>query len=440
MSAGLLAFLLTVAPLALGVGIGPRLRHRALLLLPIPLTIGGAVLLRVGVWDGVFVGAAFLLGAWWSGLRREGRRSRTVLVLISGGLAFVIAEGIARSQRTMMPGLPPQEIQTLVLPHATTPDLHSSAVRDQWPPNAACAMLFPSIYPEVFEARAAVRQRRSNTILHVGDSMVVGWGVPPDRAFPALLQARDTANDHVNGALHNTTIDFESLLIERWTQRLTTDLVVLYPYAGSDLVEMDEAFPCCGDGPLLTYENGAARPRCTTPDFTADDRSFSWILAHSPAPEPLRAAAAWSELARLAVLEFRHDLRVDQPPDVQWQHYEDALRSLRDALAARRIPLLVVVLPSKRGLETDPPADSDPAHRSGNPREVAHALAALSRGLSIDTIDASSFLRGLVRDGGSDRWFVSDQIHFSIEAHERFAQWLQPQLEQRLSGQRSAKQ
>jgi hypothetical protein len=437
MTPELLALALTVVPFLIGFGAGALAGGRARLLpalvfLPIPLCVFAAVRLRIGLWDGAFVGAMAVLGALAPIVFRKDRRARTILALVSTVVALGLAEGAVRGSHPAVSGIPPREIPTLVLPQAHAPNLHDPNIRDQWPPNGACAMMFPNDYPELFEARTSVRKQRPKTVLHVGDSMVVGWSVPPENAFAALMQAQDTTANHVNGAIQNTTLDVQALIIRAWVRKLRPDLVVLYPFAGSDLIEMDESFPCCHDGPLLDYANGSATPRCAQPDFSAEDSSFAWIRDHSPAPEPLRALAPWSELARSAVLSFRHDLHNQQPFATQWTHYEAALRALRDDLKAQGVPLLVVVLPAKRGLGVDPRADNEPVQQIDDPREIAHGLAVMSRQLGIDTIDASAFFRGLVREGGLDRWFVGDQIHFSVEGHARFAAWLLPQVDGRL--------
>lgn len=146
---------------------------------------------HVGLWDsvvtGVLFGAGTVLGARGS-LARAGSASIFLFVAsatLSLGLAEIASRTLLPAPRAAVPSDPPR----LVLddPNATGATFHPTG---NWG-HDACPFLFPDLYPGVFESRAPSDDGSRRVVLHVGDSMVQGYGGPMAESFPGRLDTWD---------------------------------------------------------------------------------------------------------------------------------------------------------------------------------------------------------------------------------------------------------
>jgi len=421
---------LGLAPLLLGLALGLLAGARVrgwlgrLLAALVPCAAGFAlvpVLPRVGSWDliasGVGLGLGFVAG---SALRGASWRA-WVSVACGAALSLALLEGGAWLLLPRPPASPPPAEARLTF----TPEELGQG----------CTALYPERYAELLSWRFEGAREARWRVLHLGDSMVHGTGVGAERAFPALLTRRRPEVFHVNGGFPGVGTDCHLLVVRAWGEVMPVDLVVLHVFLGNDVVEMDRAYVCCADGPLLAYDGGLPRARCPEPRWRFP---LPVLLARSPAPYPLRVATGFSTFARHAVpawaaLAPRNRVRrdgIDQGGLGQashWAHFEAALRGIRDELARRGTPLAVTLLPYRRALEAAEPASTPSSEVRRRVREIAGRL-----GLSV--LDAWDLFFEAVRADGAGRWFsdrVPGDVHFSAEGHERFARWLEEQLTSR---------
>jgi lysophospholipase L1-like esterase len=424
---------LTVAPFAAGGAIGwlaARIRGRPLsgkalggAILVVPTLIAAAAALRqlaLGLWDLALAGALLGTGAIVAGygLTRALRTKRAALVAGSVGLALLAGEVAVRALGPP-PGVDPAEVHRLYF------DAHEADVAftrfELWEQNDGhlgwTGTLKEALYPD-----AGLR------VLHLGDSMVYGLGVERGEAFPARLAALEPGVAHVNAGIPGLAPDAEWLLARRWLERARFDLVVLHLFTGNDIKEMDTAYPFCADGPLLDYDASPPRPRCPSPGRRFPRSRLAWMLAHSPPPYALRALAGRSALASrsaLGLLSLRARLFGEKGEEARaWAHLEAVLRAFRDDLAARRIPLVVDVLPLRDALEARDPSSTEAYATRTRMVEVA-------RSLGIPVLDPWDALEDAVKREGSDRWFstaMPHDLHFGPEGHALLARWLDERL------------
>jgi lysophospholipase L1-like esterase len=410
-----LALALVAVPLAAGLALGHRLRRTGLLLAAVPLVAAAAALpalRRVGAWDvlaaAVWLGLGLVAGA--ARLPARALLPRAALAIAAAAVALGVLEAASRALPEPAAAFAPPGRARLFFAAA--------------PGAERCAPLYPAADPSALAERTAAVRPGAPLVLHVGDSMVEGVGVPRDEAFPAVLGRMDPAVDHVNAGWADSSLDAELLVARAWTGRLRVARVVLYVFGANDLAELDRASPCCVGGPLL---DAAGAARCDAPGLPSSRLD---LLAASPPPYPVRVATAGSALARRAALGFGaigrmiDRLRRGPPssPEARWARYASLLGVLRDDLARRSVPLTVVYLPSRAALE------------SAAPRETAdYALRgrvlARCRELGVPALDPWEMLEAAVRDDGAARWFLPPpDIHFTREGHRRMAEWLASRL------------
>src|SRR5262249_42896100 len=107
---------------------------------------------------------------------------------------------------------------------------------------------------------------------------------------------------------------------------------------------------------------------------------------------------------------------VDQPLSTRLEHLESIVRTARDVLAARHIPFLVVVLPSRTWID----------ERETWQHYAPQILEVMQR-LGVRAIDPSDVLRdAAVR--GQQVFFEHGDIHFNAHGHALLAMWLHEQL------------
>src|SRR6185503_113890 len=98
-------------------------------------------------------------------------------------------------------------------------------------------------------------------VLHVGDSMVYGANVQRNETFTVNLETLEPEVQHLNGGISGTAPDDYFAVIRSWVARTSVDLVVMYLFAGNDMVGMDAPHPCSDWQSILGYEGGRASLR-----------------------------------------------------------------------------------------------------------------------------------------------------------------------------------
>ena len=271
------------------------------------------------------------------------------------------------------------------------------------------------VIPRTFSPRTGATRR----VLHLGDSITFGFGLPRNQTFTAELDRLEPGAEHINAAIPGTAPDAYLAVLQRWLASGQVDVVVMHVYEGNDLDGLDSRYPCCGWQPLLAYENGTAALRCahgTVPDFSR--AGWAWLRDHNPPPYLLRALIGTSAAAAhiAAAMARESYLLVDQPLETRLAHLESILRSAGDVLAARRIPFVVDVVPARSWLE-----DGLEWQRYG-PR-----ILDVARRLGIAAVDGSGVFRDAAAHG-QKLFFDNGDIHFNATGHLVWARWLHDQL------------
>ncbi len=447
-----LGVVLVAAPLALGLWLGARIRRamdrrprRSLgalvaLLTVLPMGAGVSAAARfvtVGAWDllvpGVILGAAFLAGALWP----PGPAGRRVAGLAAAAtvLSIVAAEAVVRVALPPAPYYPPPHEARLTLP---------LALRDE-----ACRAIFPDA-TDILAERTAEARTRPVRVLHVGDSMTAGTGSGREQAFPAVLSTLQPDVGHINAGTVGIGPDAEVLVTEAWTARVPVDLVVLHLFMGNDIHEINRAYPCCDLGPLLSETSGGLVARCPAPRWRFP---FGFHLATSPPPYFLRVFAGASALAGYAAVDLvrmaqpladrtRFDQLAPPPYEGRWRMFGEILARMRDDLRARHLPLLVVVIPSRRTLERAlgiPPTNVDMWGSLQAGMEAQRRMVATARAAGLDVLDPWDVFADAMRAGDPERLFAHDcpgDFHLSPAGHALYARWLAPEIARRLSPRR----
>lgn len=458
-----------LGPIALGVVAGMVIRRGlgrrvvgasaaiACVLPPAALTTVATVYFPiVGLWDGVTAG--FLCGAGvlfaahglFADVRNVWLTCGAVvfgfLLLEVGARAFLgmppafsVGDGphllLTHALRTTPPDA--QAFQTEGVPYALARDAlrgdlarpgEATAPADR-PPSAmvtreiVCSIVYGSAYPGlidvkreasvVFPERFTPRSGTSPRVLHIGDSLVFGANVAREDTFVAGLQRLEPAVEHINGGISGMAPDDYLAVLRSWVPRHRIDHAVVYLFAGNDLTGLDAPHPCSNWQSLLVYENGRARLRFPAGPESEPGIGLRWLVINSPLPYLGRAliaarssAAAFlgSALASLAERGVQRS-----PPEVQFQHIEDILRSARDELAERHVGLLVVVLPHAGSL------------RGAQPWFEKEVLAITQR-LGLPALDATEPIRAALDRGENP--VQSDGSHLNAAGHRLMAQWL----------------
>lgn len=423
----IIATLEIVAPFVAGALAGGMLRaglrRRGLPLIAVAvivlalLVLAGAIA-PFGVWDRVLViglaVAGFLRGTRPPvphGLLR--RDVPVVLVLIA---TFGLLE-IAARLLLPAPPVPPEPYPRLVI------DVDKRASFSYDP--QACRMLFPAEHPELVTELAPPTTEKRARVLHLGDSIVYAWDVPPGKTVPALLGQWDEGRSHTSLAIPGASADFHLLMVRRWWDAVHPDLVVIHLFLGNDIQEVGRGYACCEDRSLLVERDGALVARCEHPRAVSDTAvAMRHAMTTSPPPYPLRAAAGASQAARHLAVAFRRlSLLLGSPPysNAQgWAETERALGVLRDEVAAHGARA-VVVLPVQRA-ELGPVDGRELLV----PAEREDALAMCGR-LGLEALDALPAMKAAAAEHGVDALFLHlfpGDSHLSEEGHRVMARWL----------------
>ena len=163
--------------------------------------------------------------------------------------------------------------------------------------------------PERFIPKPGVTRR----VVHVGDSMVFGFGVQRNETIPAQLEKLEPETQQIDGGVPGTAPDAYLAVLRRWVDTTHIDLALMYFYEGNDLEGVDAPFPCCDWKSLLNEEAAGAPLRCPTSTAADVDRAgFDWLRNNSPAPVP-RARARGSIRRRPLPRREPHPFAVAPP-------------------------------------------------------------------------------------------------------------------------------
>jgi lysophospholipase L1-like esterase len=249
--------------------------------------------------------------------------------------------------------------------------------------------------------------------------MVFGISVPRDQTFTARLEELEPDVQHLNGGISGTAPDDYLVVLRRWVERQPVDMVVMYVFAGNDLISIDAPHPCSAWQPILAYDDGTARLRFASSPQAAHGLGVQWLLHNSPLPYLLRAMIA----GRSAAAAFVGNAFESWSTRAAWidhgqklEHLQTILRSTRDELQERHIRFVVVVLPAA-GTIGIPNGPSD--YTSRHVDEIAARL-------DIPELDATDVIRqSLVR---GEHPIQPDGSHFNEEGHRLIARWLHARL------------
>jgi hypothetical protein len=436
-----MAAALAALPPVLGMGVGLLLRQAygrrftglffavCLLVLPMLLAVVAVLLVPVvGIWDALLEG--FLVGAGLAIAAHRAFASRIDVGLMGVSLltALLVSEGICRS---FLP--PPPAFATAGGPHLLLAEAvragtqaHSWEFRSK---EIVCSALYDERYPGILDVSGeadivtprsfAPRADATRRVLHIGDSMVFGFGVARDQVFTAGLERLEPGIQHVNAGIPGTAPDAYLSVLRRWLALREFDTVVMHLFEGNDVDSIDDRYPCCDWQPLLDYDHGRPRLRCTEP-LAVDLRKagWTWLRYNSPPPYLVRALMPYSHAAGHVAAAVVNSMAYmprggHQPVGIALAHLESIVRSARDELRERNIAFVVVVLPSRERVE-------DPGRRAYHGPEILD----LCRRLGVAALDPFDRLRDQL--GRGERVFLpmANDPHFSAAGHAALASWL----------------
>ena len=280
---------------------------------------------------------------------------------------------------------------------------------------------FVLLDPSQWPAREGPDGRPAREVLHSGNSVVQGPGVPPDRAFAGLLDARDPVLRHRNVGVAGAGPDFGYVLVRNWVDAGRVSGVVFYLHP-NNLTYLDVPFEACGRQPLIEYAPQGPVPRCRLLDSGARIVFDAWA-----SPPPFAVAVAMSvsrflghvnlAIARLA----RRDIEYNPPEDQSLEHLRILLTDLDHRLKAAGIPWMVAVLPGRPELEGD-------ADERGLHRRVGTVARQALEPAGVPVADAFDTLQEAVRREGADALFSDRCCHLTERGHAVVADWLEGTL------------
>lgn len=431
-------------PVSLGALLGVILRRvygrrfggivAAIVLVTLPAAALTQLTLRVpliGLWDAVLEGLLIGLGLVWTAHSASARPGGMPLAAGSLLVGLVLLEIASAAFLPPPPGFPAEQG-----PHFLLADALRAATRSHsWDfrsKEIVCAAVYGDDYPGILDVsgeREVVvprtftpRPAATRRVLHLGDSMTFGIGLPRDATFPAALEQLEPDTQHINGAIPGIAPDAYLLVLERWIQTHALDLAVMYVFEGNDLAGLDDAYPCCRWDSLLVYGSAGPARRCPTAapiDFAA--AGSTWLRYSSPPPFLLRALTGYSSAAAHAAAAIvnampNKPLAVRQSEETELQHLSVILRAARDALRARGVPFVVVVLPARTWVE-------NPATPHATPEIIR-----VARDLGIPALDAGNALTTEATHGQHVFFDAPTDPHYSAAGHAFMARWLHEQL------------
>ena len=404
----------------------------ALVCVALPPVAAVAVTVRwplVGLWDaaveGLLTGVALVCAA--HGAFADARRPAVLAASVL--LALVLLETLGRLLLPPPPGFPPRR------PHLLLADaLRIDSARMPWDTRCkeiVCAIAYEDQYGGLFDPAEAQRDILTprgwaprpgavRRVLHLGDSMAFGFGLPREETFTAVLERLEPGAQHVNAAVPGTAPDAYFVVLQRWIELHDIDLAVMHIYEGNDLDGLDSRYPCCGWQSLLRYDDGGAVRRCaqaTPPELGL--AGLAWLRHHNPPPFLLRALVGHSHAAAYAAAAMTLEpyFLVDQPAEVRLAHLEQILRATRALLEARRIGFVAVVLPARTWIETQ-----------ATWQHHAPQIVQAARRAGVPVLDGSEVFRAALARGRQLFFDHPNDIHFGAGGHAAYAEWLHGEL------------
>ncbi len=414
----------------------------------------------VGLWDGVTEGLLGGAGLLFAAHRAYADRRNVVLTAGSVVAGFVLLEIGARVVLGSPPAYPVGDGPHFLLANAlrtTAPDaqafrtegvpgflarnaLQADLARpgELTPPSErppapmlttelVCSIVYGAAYSGildtsreptvVFPERFTPRVGASRRVLHIGDSMVYGANVPRQRTFAAELEKLEPSVEHINGGISGMAPDDYLVVLRTWVARHHVDVAVMYLFAGNDLNGLDAPHPCSNWQSILVYADGRAGLRFFSAPTNERRIGLQWLVINSPLPYLGRvmivkhsAAAAFLGSA-LASWSARGADTVG--PEIQFEHLESILRSARDELAQRQIPIVVVMLPGPTAAGA-----SDPW--------VENGMLVRAQRLGLTVLDATQPIRDAIARGENP--VQEDGTHLNELGHRIMAAWLHERL------------
>ncbi len=415
------------------------IRRRALWTVPlvvVPVALSLAAIPRtdqLSFWDLLITGLGFAAGAVLAMGQPDGAVLRGAL-RTSGRITvgLLIAEVIARVLLPSLGDFPSPRTARLVVP-----------ITNRDPP---CNVLYPpsGMIHEVLRRGEPGRPR----VLHFGDSLVAGIGIPSSENFVSALGNAQPGVQHVNLGAVGAGLDVYLLAMRLWGPAAQPRLNVVYIFAGNDMFDLNARYLCCAHGGLLVDQGGRLTPRCPTAQWNIPLKAH---LASSPPPFVLRALARPSRVAghllrfviRVQQDAMRHGFRnLPSPGDPasqtpRWNLLDQRIRAIAATSREQNARLLMVVIPSRTTIEKTlgwPAVANDywgdgPTGVAGHRRIVETARAA-----GVDVLDGWDTLRDAMQQDGVERVFANEypgDVHLGRLGHQRFAVWLLPALQAR---------
>jgi hypothetical protein len=461
-----------LCPILAGGLFGVILRRRVLRRLAGPLALASSLVVPavlaaaitivfplVGLWDAILFGAQFGIGLVWTSHRAfaDPRAMPLVLLVILFGLVLI---EVGARLRFRVPPAYPSEVEG---PHlllgrmlrAISPDspvfqiegiprlVQRVALRTNVdmtmtgrPPSTmlmgeiVCSIAYGAGYhgvvdvsrerQEVFPDPVPTRVGASRRVLHVGDSMVYGANVLRNETFAADLERLEPQVQHLNGGVSGTSPDDYLVLVESWVKRVPVDRVVMYLFAGNDLINLDMPHPCSGWESLLNYEDGRAHLRLASPASGAQQIGLHWLLINSPPPYIdrvlIEAHSTAAAFLGSIMTEWNQRAGWGRDREITYAHVEDILRTVSEELRSRHIAFTVVVLPQAGNIDTEGPSE-----------ELSSLTRGIAKKLEIDELDATELLRDSLARG--EHPIQPDNTHFTPEGHLLMAKWLHEHLD-----------
>jgi len=433
--APVLAGLLLTAALRAAVSIRRRARWTAALAVA-PVALSLAAIPRtdqLSFWDLLIASLGFATGAVLAMRQPDGHVLRGAL-RTTGRIAvgLLIAELIARVALPSLGTFPPPHTARLVVP-----------ITNRDPP---CNVLYPP------DNRVQEVLRRGEpgrpAVLHIGDSLVAGIGIPSSENFVSALGNAQPGIQHLNLGAVGAGLDVYLLALRLWGPAARPHLTVVYIFAGNDLFDLNARYLCCADGGLLLDQGGRLTPRCPTAQWNIPLKAH---LASSPPPFVLRALARPSRVAghllrfviRAQQDAFRRGFaNLPSPGDPasqtpRWNLLDQRIRAIAATAREQHSRLLMVVIPSRTTIEKTLglPALANDYWRDGPTGVAGHRrIVETARAAGVDVLDGWDTVQAAMQQDGVERVFAHEcpgDVHFGRLGHQRFAAWLLPALQAR---------
>lgn len=273
---------------------------------------------------------------------------------------------------------------------------------------------------------------RDGDVVHLGDSLV--WGEGLEDTETPFVQRIDAASPvhHVNAGVNMTGADCHLAMVQTLRPSVNPGLLVLYVFAGNDLVDMDRPWLTRGGRSVLDYTTD---PPTVRPPPEPLMLPFSWRL-RDPLPLLFRLSTGFSELARQLTWRM-YDVQFNlgfgeqgtMATETQWAHWEQAVTAIHADMQRRGTPMVMVALPHRGALEQQG-AGSTPGS------ETQARVVAFGEQLGVPVWDAEPVLSAAMSRHPYGALFVGEpalgDVHLSALGHGILADWLTPRLDRQL--------